>query len=129
MKCHSLSPQEILYRKYKRSANRKGLRFDVSVEHFTEVVTQPCHYCGDKSKVFNGIDRKDNSDGYVFGNCLPCCTLCNFKKGAMRYQDFLEWVEKVFLHTLRSSPKTLNGEEPETLKSSVKSSEVPPKAL
>jgi hypothetical protein len=33
------------------------------------------------------------------GNVVPCCMLCNFKKGKQSYQDFLHWIRTVAAHT------------------------------
>ncbi len=30
---------------------------------------------------YNGIDRVDNSKGYILSNCKPCCGHCNYIKG------------------------------------------------
>lgn len=44
---------------------------------------------------YNGIDRLDNSEGYIFGNVVPCCATCNFAKHTMSYTDFIHWAERV----------------------------------
>lgn len=31
----------------------------------------------------SGIDRQDHRLGYVHGNCVPCCSNCNTKKGLL----------------------------------------------
>jgi hypothetical protein len=45
---------------------------------------------------FNGIDRKNNAIGYIVGNVLPCCKLCNYAKRTMGYNEFLNWVNRVY---------------------------------
>lgn len=77
------------YRSYKHRASVKGRTFEISFQNFREIISLPCHYCGKKQKEFIGIDRKDNELGYTLKNCLPCCSLCNSKKGAMGYEDFI----------------------------------------
>lgn len=44
----------------------------------------PCHYCGGKLGKrcpTGGLDRIDNAIGYVKGNVLPCCGVCNMTRG------------------------------------------------
>ena len=44
---------------------------------------------------YNGIDRKNANDDYTEENCVPCCSVCNFAKGVMSYDDFFYWIEQV----------------------------------
>ena len=45
--------------------------------------------------MYNGIDRKDNNIGYIVSNCLPCCSWCNKAKLTNKYEDFLNYIERV----------------------------------
>lgn len=40
----------------------------------------------------NGIDRIDNTCGYILGNCVPCCKHCNFAKGKMKLHEWIHWL-------------------------------------
>src|SRR3990167_6369828 len=85
---------------YKNSAKVRNVPFTLSDEQFRELTQEKCFYCGSEPSqekyrkfsngayVFNGIDRKDNSKGYVQGNVLHCCFICNRAKGNMSYEDF-----------------------------------------
>ena len=96
-----------VYRGYKNEALRKNLQFDLSIKDFEEITTKNCFYCGVKPKqrsyrkfsngeyLFNGIDRVDNSKGYVKGNIKPCCFICNRAKGNMEYKEFVLWLKKI----------------------------------
>ncbi len=71
------------------------------------MVFDKCYYCGDEPKTLfrkwranegcksNGIDRKDNTLGYIQSNCVTCCKQCNYKKNTQHINDFVEWVLKV----------------------------------
>lgn len=49
------------------------------------LTSKPCFYCQlPLGKTGIGLDRIDNARGYVDGNVLPCCTLCNY----VRYINF-----------------------------------------
>jgi len=39
-----------------------------------------------------GIDRKDNSSGYVESNVVPCCEVCNKAKLCMGYEEFIAYL-------------------------------------
>jgi hypothetical protein len=75
------------YMSYKRSAIDKNLEVDDLLNQyqtFEEFVLRNCYYCGSiQSKGFNGIDRKDSTNGYISSNCVTCCEKCNFIKGSL----------------------------------------------
>lgn len=83
---------------YKRNAKQRDLPFEISLEYACELFVMPCHYCNKckaKGKPM-GIDRKDNSLGYIEDNCLPCCGICNKMKHVIGYNDFLENVRAIY---------------------------------
>ena len=58
---------------------------------------QPCFYCGDRIEGI-GIDRVDNTLGYVNGNLTPCCTFCNTLKAHFPQNTFLLQCQKISAH-------------------------------
>ncbi|MGJ4945153.1 HNH endonuclease signature motif containing protein [Bradyrhizobium sp. HKCCYLS1011] len=48
--------------------------------------------------VCNGIDRKDNGQGYTIENCVPCCSVCNHAKHTMGYEQFIMWISRAYHH-------------------------------
>lgn len=92
---------------YKRNASKKDMEFNITKEQALDIMSKNCYYCGMepsrvmKSKklygefIYNGLDRKDNNEGYTLSNILPCCTYCNFKKSNDDYEEFIEWIDKV----------------------------------
>lgn len=85
------------YRLYKQNAKVRGCEFTLSYEHFVDLVSQPCTYCDGFSpgKLYVGIDRLVNNDGYTLGNSLPCCWTCNRMKRDMTVGEFLDQVRRV----------------------------------
>lgn len=66
----------------KRDATQRGYEFALADEHAEALVQGACEYCGHKDAgSFNGIDRVDNTRGYVAGNCVSACWTCNRMKG------------------------------------------------
>lgn len=101
-----------LYRGYRKSARKRGLAFDLSLEWFYDITQQECYLCGKppanvyvhhaKSAsytkapfVYNGIDRVDNSLPYVSGNLMACCGDCNMAKKKMSIEQFLDFIVRV----------------------------------
>lgn len=82
------------FRTYKSSAIRRKHDFDLTSEDFVKITSSPCVYCGESTKKI-GIDRIDNSKGYLIENCAPCCTICNMMKKTMKLQDFLSHITKI----------------------------------
>ncbi len=101
-----------VYGHYKKGAVLRGLEFSLSKEEFCLMTQQVCHYCGVAPSntrktqrptgvyIYNGIDRIDNTKGYVSGNMVSCCFKCNLSKKEMSYQQFLEWVGRVYFHSV-----------------------------
>lgn len=85
------------YRVYKSTAATKGKEFPLSVEEFAAIVLLSCVYCGEDSKRI-GIDRIDNTKGYIKENCAPCCKNCNYMKKNLTVQDFLAHIAKIYKH-------------------------------
>lgn len=83
---------------YKRGADsaKRNIYWYLSDEYATELFKGNCHYCGiSSSECLNGIDRKDNNRGYVPDNCLSCCETCNFMKGELAYEQFIDMCRRV----------------------------------
>ena len=60
-------------------ARRIGKDWQLSEETWKTLVAMPCFYCGlDNNSIYgSGLDRLDNSKGYVEGNIVSCCKECN----------------------------------------------------
>jgi 5-methylcytosine-specific restriction endonuclease McrA len=92
---------------YKRHAKRRGHAWDLSREEVVRLVGRHCFYCGappsntmvHKNTVvpfpYNGIDRVDNADGYVSGNVVSCCRVCNRAKETMSFAEFNAWARRI----------------------------------
>lgn len=81
---------------YQRNSISRNLEFGLSYGEFMSFLGQPCAYCGDVQKNI-GIDRIDNSVGYIDGNVVPCCGVCNRAKSAMAASEFVKMCRKVYL--------------------------------
>lgn len=53
-----------------------------------------CEYCGTKEKL--GVDRIDNTKGYIKGNCVTCCKWCNMMKKNLSVEDFIKHITKIY---------------------------------
>lgn len=102
--------KKVLFGNFSRQARYRGYSFELSENFLENAVKQNCFYCGKEPMqilnhcgtngefVYNGIDRKDNSVGYIESNCVPCCGICNRAKMIMGFDDFREWVKIVYHH-------------------------------
>ena len=101
-----------LFRGIKYSAVRRKKKFKLTKEQVRDLVTRPCRYCGalpaQRSRslrcngdfLYNGIDRVDNSLGYVEGNVVPCCGQCNNAKRTIGAEEFKAWIVQVYEHSI-----------------------------
>ena len=98
---------------YTREAARAGREFSLTRERFAEPLLGDCSYCGTPAgdliergngvtRGLNGIDRVDNSFGYVAGNCVSCCAPCNRFKAAMPVVRFAETVDRLHAHKAKT---------------------------
>jgi len=91
-----------LYSLYIHSAERRGILFDISLDVFTEHINKDCYYCGQSAiPKRNGIDRIDNSKGYVSDNIVPCCFRCNQLKGKLSVNDFYNHIIKILEYAVK----------------------------
>lgn len=109
------------YSLYVNAGKSRGFGY-LSKDEWLKIVFLPCFYCDlidtrtslcpskDNCKLFplspeerarytikiNGIDRIDSNLGYVIGNCVPCCTMCNRMKLAHSQEDFFLQIKRVY---------------------------------
>lgn len=96
-----------LYTMHKGHSKFRGKKSILLFEEYKNLIQQNCHYCGippaNFCKVknyygelyYNGLDRRDNGKGYTIENSLPCCYICNRGKMDMKYEDFLDYLNRI----------------------------------
>jgi hypothetical protein len=99
-----------LYKLYRRYSRTKKKVFLLTLEDFNQITQQNCFYCGEKplrvsykngedqAYIYNGIDRVDNTLGYIKENVVPCCTTCNKMKINYNQTFFIDHVKKIARH-------------------------------
>lgn len=92
--CVVCSPESAFKRMSARAKKERELDFDLSYENFLNFVNSDCFYCGVKAP--NGIDRIDNTIGYIQSNCRSCCKICNIMKLNHTERTFFEHIRKIF---------------------------------
>lgn len=111
-----VSAYKRLYGTYRHTcAGKRGYSWELDFDQFMDIVTKPCYYCGKEpsqvttyyrtgaTALYNGIDRKNNDLGYTLDNCAPCCKHCNRIKLDTPYDEFLEWIRRVYHHVFQDS--------------------------
>lgn len=102
-------PRRNFIRKYKNGAKRRNIVFLLSDEEVIKLSKGDCFYCGIEPQqrtyftcqkkpmhyICNGIDRKDSSLGYVSGNVVSCCAICNIAKSDKPFEEFLSWIRRL----------------------------------
>jgi len=99
-------------KEYRRSARVRHLVFSLTDGETLKLIKGYCAYCGAEPQrkvelktgygffMCNGIDRLDNTKGYIAGNVVPACKKCNYRKQAESEKDFLNWIRQVAIHRL-----------------------------
>jgi len=98
-----------IFKQYKQRARLKGFAFSLTKEDVNTLITDKCFFCGENASNFftiklsegneifkyNGIDRFDNTKGYIFDNCVSCCKTCNTAKGELSIEEFKLWIDRI----------------------------------
>lgn len=93
-KCRNVEVKRFEY----NCINRKKEN-ELTTENILTLSLSHCHYCGNQAKESqNGIDRVDNSKGYVIENVVPCCKLCNVMKLTHSQDNFLKMIEHISVY-------------------------------
>ncbi len=90
----------LLFATYRSSAESRGILFELSKDEFKSFTVLDCFYCGSSpfstykpalsgGYLYNGIDRRDNTLGYVLTNVVPCCKFCNWMKNVFSEEQFV----------------------------------------
>jgi len=112
-------------RSYKNNCTQRKREWFLSSEEFYKLVFSSCFYCGENPAtkyspymtkfgkvrstrssikedyanqtaiLVNGIDRVDNSKGYISSNCVPCCKVCNIAKRDLSQDKFIVWGKRL----------------------------------
>jgi hypothetical protein len=98
---------------YRLNAEKRKFEYKLTIQEFKQLTSDICYYCGDSPRyshngvtcstpyVYNGIDRVDNSIGYVLDNCVTCCRICNWMKRTQNKSDFIAKCEAIVNHMNR----------------------------
>jgi len=97
-----------LYGTYKSLAQKRGHEFSINYDVFNLLTQQSCFYCNKKPNkiiksrkdwypefIYNGIDRYDNTKGYIPGNVVSCCGICNRFKSNYTVDIFLNHCQDI----------------------------------
>jgi 5-methylcytosine-specific restriction endonuclease McrA len=80
----------------KNRAKSKNWSFDLTVDDYIKITSEPCSYCNEAvSRGVGGIDRVDSSKGYTKDNSVSCCMKCNSGKGTMTVEEYVSHCKKV----------------------------------
>lgn len=112
------SSKKSTYYRYLKGAASRELEFALSLSDFQGLVQRDCYYCGCEPSnvtkspnnngdfIYNGIDRVDNTKGYLIDNCVPCCKFCNTAKSTLTIDEFVGRLE-IILNNIKSKKSFL----------------------
>lgn len=101
------------YRANARTRKRACI-FTLTYDEALVLFTNNCYYCdappSNKTSLgagtyndrrYSGIDRLDSNQGYISGNCVSCCKICNYAKRSMSVSEFITWIERVYAFRIK----------------------------
>jgi hypothetical protein len=86
-------------------AQQKSNVYNVRLQNRKNNKNKNCYVIdkGEDYKIlYSGIDRKDNNKGYTLENSVSCCTQCNTAKLNFTTEQFMDWIEKVYLNFIKN---------------------------
>ena len=100
------SARNQLLKRYRQSARKRDLSWELADDDFDRLTSGDCFYCGAPPSavaacgaaseyLYNGIDRRDNSIGYTALNSFSACWRCNNAKKDMPFEDFMAWIARL----------------------------------
>jgi len=81
---------------YKRNAKKRNIEWNLTRDELATLIYADCYYCKKFPNDINGIDRVDSSKGYVWDNCVPCCSNCNYLKNNSTIDEFATWITNIY---------------------------------
>ena len=69
-------------------SEKRGIPFEIDKDDVVEMSQRPCYYCNQLIERY-GVDAIEFRVGFVEGNVVPCCTLCNKMKKDNDWRDFV----------------------------------------
>lgn len=89
-----------LIARYKFDAKSRNLDFNLNRNDFIDLTKLNCFYCNKNPSnkiivknielIYNGIDRIDNSKGYILDNVVTCCKKCNSDKKSISVEMIIK---------------------------------------
>lgn len=91
---------------YKNGAKKRKYEYSLTDKEARKLFFGRCSYCGAKPSknyrsevkvtlLINGIDRIDNSKGYIPGNVITACAVCNQMKHRLGVKEFIEHINRI----------------------------------
>jgi hypothetical protein len=111
--------RNIVLNRYKKQARIRNKEWALTDEEALFLLGCDCHYCGsgpgntqgngsagrwNGEYTYSGIDRKDNDQGYLPDNVVPCCATCNRAKNVQPYGQFMTWIENLIKYRAVTTP-------------------------
>jgi len=87
------------YTSSKSAAKDRQIDFELTEEEYMILTnSNNCYLCGYECEYGLGIDRINNDIHYIFSNCKPCCSMCNYIKKDSRLADFINRSIKIWIN-------------------------------
>lgn len=92
------------WRVFKEQAKRRNISVLIGFDEYINIVRTACSYCGEFTyDGYSGVDRVQNTGAYQKDNTVACCKTCNFMKGSLSVDEFLQKVRYIARETARKS--------------------------
>lgn len=105
------------YNSYVFGAKHRNIIFELDIRDFIDITSSPCFFCdelpnnkhyayhrtryskgkqSDEAYAGNGIDRLNNTKGYIRTNVVACCSICNKMKSDLPIKIFKNKINQIY---------------------------------
>ena len=103
----------IIFNHYKYRAKTQKVPFTLTLDHLKNIVSENCYYCDappgnikkgrysyyeDEAQAYSGVDKQIPGLGYIPGNVVACCNICNWAKSENSPEEFIKHLYKIKNH-------------------------------
>jgi len=90
---------EANWKMFQTNSDKRQKECSLTKEQYFELIQKPCVYCSYYNEnEINGIDRVDNSVGYILQNCVTACKHCNRMKHILHPAFFIGKAQLISRH-------------------------------
>lgn len=84
-----------LLRRQKKLAEETGIGWEISDNHFFNLISGLCYFCGRRGTPYNGLVRFNPLEVFTPQNSIPCCGMCFVMRTGLSPEEFWQRITRI----------------------------------